>query len=142
MALPPVAYWLDVMGSYNAQQDDRLRQDTEGLEFVIARDVIHDPAGELVTRPGFSKVRSSAIASSLSFTGIHHMWDLATEDILTMSDGTFKRNNANPPGALAGGTAFTSGVNVLTRSTLYNNFLIVVSNARDLPQTVNASATP
>lgn len=141
MAWPPVALYYDVLGGTNLNHTDRAAQTQELLELVTgSENLIPDPAGELVTRPGFSKAFATAIAGSLKITGLHYMKDLADELIVTCGNGTFKRGNANPPGALTGGTAFTSGDNVLTRSTIFNDFLIAVSNARDLPQTVNASA--
>lgn len=141
MAWPPAQLFYDVLGGTNLNHTDRAAQGQQLLELSTgSENLIPDPAGEWVTRPGFSKAFATAIAGSLKITGLHYMKDLADELIITCGDGTFKRGNANPPGALTGGTAFTSGDNVLTRSTIFNNFLIVVSNARDLPQTVNASA--
>ena len=141
MAWPPVAYWFPVFGGYSEQSIGSLRQDSELLELSQANNVISDPLGALVTRPGFSKVRSSAISGTPTITGMAHMQDLADEFILSGSGGTFFRDSANPPGAISGGTAFTSGATVLTRWTIFNDLLIAVSSSRDLPQTFNSSVT-
>ena len=139
---PPVSLYYDVLGGTNLNHTDRAAQTQQLLELSTgSENLLPDPAGEWVTRPGFSKAFATAITDSPKITGLHYMKDLANELIITCGNATFKRGNANPPGALTGGTEFTSGDNVLTRSTIFNDFLIVVSNARDLPQTVNASAT-
>ena len=142
MAEPRIAIWYDVLGGENRQHNAKLRQDEKLLECRQALNVISDPAGELVTRPGFSHVRASAITDTPAITGIFHMKDLADETILGNSvTGGLNRDNANPPGAIAGGAAFTTGQNVLLRGDIFNNLLILVSNARDVPQTINSAVT-
>ena len=100
-------------------------------------------------RPGFSQVRSTAINAAGIVTGMVHLGEIADEFILAVSiagssHGLY-RDNANPPGALAGGTAFTIGADNLIDTGLFtdgtNPMALFVSRQRDLPQSVNASAT-
>ena len=140
MPLPDVSIWFSLKGQ-NSQQIDTLKQGTDGAELSQASNVIPDPVGAFVTTPGFSKVRSTAIANGPAITGMFHMEDLADEFLLGNSlTGRLARDNANPPADIATGTAFTTGANVLLRGDFHENLLIVCSNARDLPQTVSASA--
>ena len=141
MAFAPVKLWYELFPGYSAQQIESLQQGKRGVELVKAQDVISFPLGKIWTRPGFSKVRSSAISGTPSITGMFHLGDLADEFILWGSaDGKPYRDNANPPGVLAGGTPFTTGANVLVRGDIFNDKLITCSNARDLPQTISAAA--
>lgn len=139
MAFPPVALWYNLFGGYSEQPIESLRQDSRLCELSLAQDVISDPLGSLVTRPGFSRVRATAISGTPTITGLFHLQDLADEFILGAA-GTLYRDSANPPGELAGGTAFTNSATNLLRGDMFNNLLIICSQSRDLPQTV--SATP
>lgn len=142
MAWPKPELWYDVLGGENRQHNARLRQDQKLLEMRAATNVIPDPSGELVTRPGFSHVRATAITNTPAITWMSHLKDLADEFILGNSvTGGLNRDSANPPGAITGGAAFTTGQNVLLRSDIFNDLLIIVSNARNLPQTINSSVT-
>lgn len=141
MGIPPVALWFPVFGGYNEQQIESLRQDRTLCELSQAQEVISDPLGAIVTRPGFSAVRSSSISGTPSITGMFHLQDLADEFILWGSDGKPYRDNANPPGNIAGGADFTSGATVLVRGAVYNNKLICVSSSRDVPQTFSSTVS-
>lgn len=141
MAWPNPVLWFDVLGGANAQHVDKLRQDPELLEFVQAQDVIPDPPGKLVTRPGFSKVRASAISGTPAITGMFHMGDVADKFIIGASDGELYQDDASPPSNLASGTDFTTGNTNLLRGDVGSDVLVVVSQSRDTPQQVNASAT-
>lgn len=139
MSFPTVALWFDVLGGQSNQQIDQLRQDQQLVEFSTASNVIPDPLGKLVTRPGFSNVRSSAITNAPAIVGMFHMGDLADEFILGAA-GDLYRDNANPPGAITGGTTFTSGQNVLLRGDVANDVLVIVANDRSgNPQQITAS---
>ena len=140
MAVQPVRLWYPVFGGYNEQQIETLRQDSRLLELSQSQDVISDPLGSLVTRPGFSAVRASAISGTPTITGMAHMQDLADEFILAGA-GTFYRDSANPPGAIAGGTSMTSSATNLVRFATFNDLLIAASQSRDLPQTFNSSVS-
>ena len=142
MAWTSPSFWLDVFGGYNAQTQGVLRQDRTLLELATASNVIPDPLGDLVSRPGFSHVRATTTGAAHVFTGMFHLQDLADKFILwNSSDGKPYQDSANPPVALSGGTAFTTGADVLVRGTVFNNKLIAVSNARNLPQTIDATPT-
>ena len=135
---PPVAYWYPVFGGQNSDHTDRLRQDSELLEGVTVQNLLPDPVGKLVTREGFSHVRATAITGSTTITGMAHLGDLADSFIL-VSNGKVWKDTANPPAEVTSGTALTAGS--LNRFDIFNSFLHIVSQARDVPQTVNASLT-
>ena len=142
MSWPRPALWFPILGGQNSQQIEGLRQDANLVEASQAQNIIPDPSGKWVTRPGFSKVRSSAITNGPAITGMFHMGDLANEFILGNSlTGSLQRDNANPPGAIAGGTAFTTGANVLLRGDIGVNVLIIVSLSRDVPQQLTSTIT-
>lgn len=141
MGLPPVKLWFSILGGQNSQQIETLRQDGELVEMSQALNVIGDPYGDLITSPGFSKVRASAISGTPSITGMFHLGDLADEFILWGSNGKPHRDNANPPGAITGGTDFTTGADVRVRGDIANDLLVCVSSSRNVPQTFNASMT-
>lgn len=138
MARPPIALWYDVFGGYNAQQIQTLRQDQELLELSQAQDVIGDPIGDLVTVPGSSFVRSTAITNTPAVQGMQHMQDLADKLIL-VANGKVWQDSANPPAEVTLGTALTAGQDVLARFAIFNDLLIICTQSRDLPQTVNSS---
>ena len=138
MAWPRPALWFDVLGGQNSHHMSRLRQDQELVEMSQALNVLPDPAGKLVTREGFSHVRATGITGTTTVTGLWHMGDLSDKLVLG-SNGKLWLDDANPPSEITGGTAFTAGS--LMRAEIFNGFLIVTSQARDLPQTVNSSAT-
>lgn len=140
MAFPAVDLWYGLLGGQNSQQIDSIRQDKELVEMSQAQSVIADLEGKLTTSPGFSKVRSTAISSGPAITGMFYLGDLANEFLLGNAlTGKLARDNANPPADLVMGTVFTTGANVLLRGDFHEDKLIVVSNARDLPQTVSSS---
>ena len=140
MAWPKVELWFPLMGGVNSQQIDSLQQGQELVEMSQANDVIADLEGKLTTRPGFGAVRSTVILDSPAITGMFHMGDLVDEFLLGNSlTGALARDNANPPADLTMGTAFTTGANVLLRADFHESLMIVVSNARNVPQTVSAS---
>lgn len=142
MAWPIPVLWYPTFGGYSAQPPEGISQTSELLELQTAQNVIPDPLGAVVTRPGFSHARSTTTGASDAFNSMHHLQDLADEFILWNSrDGKPYRDSANPPGVLAGGTAFTTGANVLSRGTIFNNKLIVVSNARNIPATISSTPT-
>ena len=123
----------------------------EGASYLAQANNIYAPGISRILRkrPGFSAVRSSAINASGVVTGMVHLGEIADEFILAVSiAGTshgLYRDNANPPGAITGGTAFTIGADNLVDSLLFtdgtNPMAIFLSRLRDLPQSVNASAT-
>jgi hypothetical protein len=141
MAYRPVKLWYPVFGGYNEQQIETIRQDQRLVELSQAQDVISDPLGAMVTRPGFSKVRAAAIAGTPTITGLHYLQDLTDKLIITASDGKTYQDDASPPTEVTAGTAFTTGATVLTRGTIFNNKLLLVSSSRNIPQTVNATPT-
>ena len=141
MAWPSIVLWFDNLAGVNTQQIDDLEQRPEGVEFAVLNNAIPDPPGNLVTSPGFSKVRSTAILNGPPITGMFHGGDLA--DIFVIGNGTtgdIAFDTANPPVDNTSGTNFTTGANALLRADFHENLMIIVSNARDLPQTVNASS--
>lgn len=140
MAFQPISLWFPLLGGVNTQQIDSLRQGQDLVEFSQLNNMIHDLEGKLTTSPGFSEVRATAISGTPAITGMFDMGDLASAFILAASDGNFYTDDANPPTALVGGTNFTSGNTVLVRGDFHENFLILVSSSRDLPQTVNSSS--
>ena len=135
---PPVALWYSVFGGQNTNHTDQLRQDSELLEGVTVSNLLPDPVGKLVTREGFSHVRSSAITGATTITGMAHLGDLADSFVL-VSNGKVWKDTANPPAEVTGGTALTAGS--LNRFDIFNDLLHIVSQARDFPQTVNSSLT-
>lgn len=145
MSRGKVDLWMDLLGGQNSQHIDRLRQDQKLVEMSQASNVIPDPVGKLVTSPGFSKVRATAISGAPAITGMFHLGDRTDEFLLTSSDGEINRDNANPPAALAGGTDFTSGASVLTRFAMGGSsasgaeIVAIVSSSRDVPQAVTVS---
>lgn len=142
MPLEPVAIWFKLLGQ-NSQQIDTLKQGTDGAELSQASNVIPDPSflGAVVTSPGFSKVRSTAISGSPPITFLQHGGDLA--DIFVIGNGgtgDIAFDTADPPVDNTSGTNFSTGANVLLRADFHESLMIICSNARDLPQTVNASS--
>ena len=141
MAWPRVALWYPVFGGYNEQQIESLRQDSELMELSQSQDVISDPLGSIITRPGFSNVRASAITGTPSITGMWDMQDLASIFLVGASDGKLYKDTASPMVEVTGGTAFTTGATVLRRATIFKNLLIMVSSSRNIPQTVETTPT-
>ncbi len=136
MAWPNPSIWYNVFGGANTNHTDHLRQDTSLLEAVTCQNLLPDPIGKLVTREGFSHVRATAITGAAAIDGISHMGDLADKLIL-VSNGKTWVDDANPPSEIAGGTALTAGS--LARFDIFNAFLIIVNQARDVPQTISAA---
>lgn len=141
MAWPKIALWYSQLGGYNAQPIETIRQDEKLLEFSQAQNVIAAEDGKLITAPGFSAVRASAPTGVTAYTGMSHMGGLVDSFILTTEDGTVYQDSANPPAEITGGTVLTTGITNLTRFDVFNALLIIVSQSRDLPQTLNASLT-
>lgn len=144
MGWPEVRLWFSALGGQSNQHTDRLRQDPELVEFTKAQDVIPDPAGELVTRPGFGKVRATAITNAPAFTFMKWMGSINDSLIIGANDsgGKLYQDSANPPVVIAGGTDFSSGDDVLLRGDLANEAsLIIVSNDRGVPQNIDSSIT-
>lgn len=141
MAWPEIVYWLPVFGGYSEQQIESLRQDQRLVELSQSQEVISDPLGAIVTRPGFSAVRAAAISGTPSITGMQHMQDLADLFLLGASDGKLYQDSASPPAEVTGGTAFTTGATVLRRFTVFNNKVLMVSTSRDKPQTIETTPT-
>ena len=142
MAFEKIALWFPVLGGQNSQQIESLKQSQELVEMSQAQDVIADLEGKLTTRPGFGAVRSTPILNSPPITGLFHLGDLADAFVIgNGATGDIAFDTANPPVDNTSGTNFTTGQNVLLRGDFHENLLIIVSNARDLPQTVNASST-
>ena len=142
MALPEMALIYDLLGGTNFQHEGRAAQRPDLLECVDgSQNLISDPAGEWVTRPGFSHVRASAISGAPTITGMAHMKDVVDAFILATSAGKVYQDNASPPTEITLGTAFTSGATNLIRFAIHNDLLILASQSRDLPQTINASLT-
>lgn len=140
MGWPPVALWFPTFGGYSEQQIESLRQDSKLVELSQANDILSDPLGSITTRYGFSKVRALAISGTPTITGMFWMGDLVDEFVLGAA-GTLYRDNANPPGEITGGTAFTNSATNLLRGDIFNDFLILTSQSRNLPQTINGSMT-
>ena len=138
MAVQPVAIWMNVLGGQNSNHTDDLRQDSELLEGVTVQNLLPDPIGKLVTREGFSHVRAAAITGTTTIDGMAHMGDLADSFIL-VSNGKVWKDTASPPVEVTGGTALTAGS--LARFDIFNSFLIIATQSRDVPQTINASLT-
>ena len=141
MSIDPITQWMDIFGGQNSNHTDSLRQDRTLVEMATAKNVSPYPTGKLFTRPGFSEIRATALSGAPVVTGMFHLGGLADEFILTASDGTINRDNANPPGAISGGTALTSGATNLTRADIHEGKLIIVSQLNNVPQTIDASVT-
>lgn len=141
MAFQPIALWFPILGGQNSQQIEALQQSKELVEMSQAQNVLADLESKLTTAPGFSKVRSTAILNSPPITGLFHMGDLA--DTLVIGNGTTGElcfDTANPPVDNTDGTPFTAGGTTLLRGDFHEDKLIIVSNARDLPQTITAAS--
>jgi len=132
--------WFDTLQGVNTNQVERLEQSVNGVDLATASNVLPDPLGELVTREGFSHVRATALTGAPAITGLFYMGPGLTDKlIIADADGDINLDDANPPTDIAGGTDFTAGANVLVRGEVFNDLLILVSNERNLPRTVNAS---
>lgn len=142
MAREPVELIFDVLGGQSNQPIGKLAQGRDLVEMSQASNVIPGDLGDLETSPGFSKIRATAILNGPAITGMFHGGDLADFFVLGNSlTGDVAFDTANPPVDNTSGTNFTTGANVLLRGDFHENLLIITSNARDLPQTVNASST-
>ena len=141
MAYAPPRLWFPATGGANLNPVETLRQDQQLVELFSLSNVLPDPIGTLASSDGFSRVRATTIGSTIAITGMAHLQDLADEFILVGDDGAFYRDNANPPGSIAGGTNFTAGDTNLVRFDIFNGFLIAVSQLRNIPQTINSSVT-
>lgn len=102
---------------------------------------------DLQTRPGFTEVRSTAINAAGIFTSFAHLGEIADEFLITVSivgtSHNIYRDNANPPGAIAGGTNFTIGQDNLITPIIFSDgttpMVIFVSRSKDLPQSVTGA---
>jgi hypothetical protein len=105
---------------------------------------------DLATAPGFAVVRATTVNAAGSFTGIHSMSELASDEAVmavSIAAGAHAlyRNNANPPTDLTGGTNFTTDPDNLVSFILgtdgTNNLMLAASIQRDTPQSIDASFT-
>lgn len=141
MSIEPVSLWFGALGGQNSQHTDKLKQSRELVEMATASNVIPDPEYALITSPGFSKVRATAITDSPDIIGMYHLGGLADEFVLMGGNGLLYRDNANPPGSITSGTAFTASATNYPRFDVHENLTIIVNQSRDLPQTLNSSMT-
>src|SRR3990167_4944779 len=129
----------------------RVMKRAPGAMYLAQANNVFSPGASRIIRkrPGFTEVRSTAIDAAGIGTGMVHLGEIADEFILAVSiAGTghgLYRDSANPPGLLAGGTGFTIGANNLIDPLLFTDgtspMAVFLSRLRDLPQSVNASAT-
>ena len=129
----------------------RVMKRAPGAMYLAQANNVFSPGASRIIRkrPGFTEVRSTAINAAGIGTGMVHLGEIADEFILAVSiAGTghgLYRDSANPPGLLAGGTGFTIGANNLIDPLLFTDgtspMAVFLSRLRDLPQSVNASAT-
>src|SRR3990167_3298285 len=141
MAWPKVELWYKLLGQNSQQIESLIQSPEKGVELSTAQDVIADLEAVVTTRPGFSAVRSTVILNSPPITGLFHMGDLA--DAFVIGNGTtgdIAFDTANTPVDNTSGTNFTTGQDVLLRADFHENLMIIVSNARDLPQTISAAS--
>lgn len=123
----------------------------KGESFLYQANNVYAPGISTVLRkiPGFTRGRSLAVNANGIVTGMVHMGEISDEFLLSVSiAGTshnFYRDNANPPGAIAGGTNFTIGSDNLVSWVLFtdgtNPGAIAFSRQRDTPQFFNSSVT-
>lgn len=144
----------DILGGWNDNDnpcDIGVPASSKAIRMVQAQNV-YQPGDrtDLMTAPGFAKRDSTTINAAGIFTGGIHLGELADEEVVTVSiSGTshnLYRNNANPAGAISGGTNFTIGQDNLVDSLLFKDGAgtsgaIFLSRLRDLPQFVNSSMT-
>lgn len=104
---------------------------------------------DLMTRPGFADIRATAINAAGIFTSFRDQEAMASRFLMTVSIGggthSIYQNNANPPTEISGGTNFTVGQDNLISSVNFtdgtNPMTVFASLLRDVPQSVNASAS-
>ena len=123
----------------------------KGSTYLAQANNVYAPgiSGVVRKRPGFSKVRSTAINASGIFTGGVHLGELADEVVLAVSiSGTshnFYRDNANPPGAISGGTNPTIGQDNHVNFSIFhdgtNPGVVACTLQRDTPQFFTAGMT-
>ena len=148
--------WQDItfgiLGGYETQVNPSqiLQDHAKTVHMAQAQNVIAPyQRTDLMTAPGFTKVRSSAIDAAGIVTGGVHMGDIADEVILGVSivgtSHNYYRDNANPPGAITGGTNPTIGQNNLVSFSLFtdgtNPGAIACTRLRDTPQFFVANTT-
>lgn len=122
-----------------------------GAMYLAQANNVFSPGASRIIRkrPGFTEVRSTAINAAGIGTGMVHLGEIADEFIVAVSiaagSHNLYRDNANPPGALAGGTNFTIGADNLIDPLLFTDgtspMAIFLSRLRDLPQSVTATPT-
>lgn len=139
------------LGGFDSQSNPGdIQQDPSKVIRMVQTNNVYQPGEryDLMTIPGFAKRRSTTINAAGIFTGGIDFGELASEEVVTVSiaagSHNLYRNNANPPGALAGGTNFTIGEDNLVDSLLFtdgtNKGAIFLSRLRDLPQFVSSAA--
>lgn len=152
MALDFRELTLDILGGWNDQDNPAdLPQDPKGVVQMVTAQNVYQPGNryDLMTVPGFDARRSTTINAAGIFTGGVHLGELADEEILAVSiaagSHNFYRNNANPPGAIAGGTNLTIGqdnlVDFLSFTDGTSAGIIALSRLRGLPQFFNSSVS-
>ena len=152
MAWPYKETTIDALGGFNSVDnaaDVGLTKDK--VQPMTTAQNVYQPNDrhDLMTVPGFDPRRSTTINAAGIFTGGIDMGALAAEEFVTVSiaagSHNIYRNNANPPGAVAGGTNFTIGVDNLIDAFMFRDGssegAVFLSRLRDLPQFVNTSAT-
>ena len=126
-------------------------RDWDGKLQLAQADNVYSPNDQryLITRPGMTDIRATAVSATGIYTGGVHMGAIADEVITSISiSGTshnFYRDNANPNGAIAGGTNLTQGGTNLVDFILFtdgtNPGAIAMSRLRDTPQFFVAATT-
>ena len=104
---------------------------------------------DLVTRPGFSDIRSTAINAAGIFTSFREATPIASRFLMTVSiaggSHSIYQNSANPPAEITGGTNFTIGQDNLVSAVNFTDgttpMSIFASLLRDKMQSVEATPT-
>lgn len=112
---------------------------------------VHSPGVSAVLEkiPGFETVRSTAINAAGIFTGGVHLGEIADETILSVSiaagSHNFYRDNANPPGAISGGTNPTIGQDNHVNFSIFHDgtdpVAIACTLLRDTPQSFTGAVS-
>ena len=152
MAWPFRETTFDILGGFNDQDNPAdIGPLKSGLIRMATAQNVYQPGDrhDLMTLPGFDARRSTTINLAAIGTGGIDFGKLASLEYLTASiaagSHNIYRNNANPPGAVAGGTNFTIGQDNLIDMLLFgdgsNAGAIFLSRLRDTPQFINTSGT-
>lgn len=140
----------DALGGLNTTDNAAdIPQDPKEAVYFAQANNVYAPGDryDLMTRPGMTDVRSTAINASGIFTSLHHQGDIADRQLMTVSIAAGSHNiyqdSANPPAAIAGGTNFTIGQDNLVSAINFhdgtNPGTILMSLLRDTPQFVTGA---